>query len=136
MTGGPSAGPASAYATLRRPASTCLRGANDVFVPGLMAGIAVLADWASAVASMPRWVTAAAAAAVPKKRRRSRLMSSMVLLLLSREAILPLRFDCQQRRRATLLRVSPWPNLCKFYLASARDAPAGRQSAAQPVDWA
>src|ERR1700722_804237 len=37
-TVGPLAGPASAYPTLRRPAPICFRGANDVFVPGLVTG--------------------------------------------------------------------------------------------------
>ena len=36
MTGGPLAGPASAYPTFRRPASICFSEPNDVFVPGLI----------------------------------------------------------------------------------------------------
>src|SRR5436190_751178 len=76
MTGGPSAGPASAQPTLRSPASICLSGANEVFVPDFIAGRVVLAGCASALASMPRW--AAATAAAPRKRRRSWLMSSML----------------------------------------------------------
>src|SRR6185503_3464417 len=76
MTGGPSAGPASAYATFRTPASICLSGANEVFVPGLITGSAVPAGCARGVANMPRCVAAAVAAAPPTKRRRSRLMLS------------------------------------------------------------
>src|SRR6202011_1503380 len=39
MTGGPSAGPSSAYPTLSRPASTCLRAGNEVR-PALVGGAA------------------------------------------------------------------------------------------------
>ena len=38
MTGGPSAGPASAYEMFRTPASICFSGPNDVWAPGLIAG--------------------------------------------------------------------------------------------------
>src|SRR5713226_3460991 len=61
MTAGPSAGPASAYPTLRRPASICLRGSNDVFVPCLIvvapAGFALLAC-ASAEPDTLSWAAA------------------------------------------------------------------------------
>src|ERR1700736_5413150 len=39
MTGGPSVGPSSAYPTLSRPASTCLRAGNEVR-PALVGGAA------------------------------------------------------------------------------------------------
>src|ERR1700680_1708636 len=39
MTGGPSVGPSSAYPTLSRPASTCLRAGNEV-PPALVGGAA------------------------------------------------------------------------------------------------
>src|ERR1700722_17386983 len=83
MTTGPSAGPASAYPTLRRPASICFNGANDVCVPGLIFDISadfVLLDWAAAEPLKANWAAAMVMAAVPKKRRRSRLISSDVLI--------------------------------------------------------
>src|SRR6266581_8486775 len=82
MTGGPAAGPVSAYPTLRTPASICFSVANDVLVPGLILGSSAgfaLPDWASAEPPMTSWAAASVMAAVPKKRRRSRLMSSDIL---------------------------------------------------------
>src|SRR2546427_4900967 len=79
MTGEPLGGPASAYPTLRTPASICLRGPKDAFVPRLVAvapaAFASLA-WASAEANTPSWSAAIAMAAVPKNRRRSWSISS------------------------------------------------------------
>src|SRR5215831_684321 len=51
MTGGPSAGPTSAYATLRTPASICLSEPNAVFAAGtlLSPGCACGAEEAAAM---------------------------------------------------------------------------------------
>src|SRR6185369_7413671 len=43
MTGAPPAGPASAYPTFNRPASTCFSGPNELFVP--RAGASAVAAW-------------------------------------------------------------------------------------------
>src|SRR5260221_13910172 len=74
MTGEPLAGPASAYPTLRTPASICFSELNDVFVPGLI-GL-ILVACASADPIMPNSAAAIVMAAVPRKRRRQRLISS------------------------------------------------------------
>src|SRR5882672_9747404 len=82
MTGGPAAGPASAYPTLRTPASICFSVANEVLVPGLILGSSAgfaLPDWALAEPLKANWAAAMVMAAVPKKRRRSLLMSSDIL---------------------------------------------------------
>jgi hypothetical protein len=67
-------GPASAYPTFKTPASIRFKDPNDVFVPGLIAGI--LADFdllVCAVAGpiMPTSADAIVMTAVAKKRRRS-----------------------------------------------------------------
>src|SRR4030095_5261037 len=82
MTGGPWAGPASAYPTLRRPASICFSEPNDVFglIVGTLAGFA-LPDCAAAEPIIPSWAAAIVVATVPKKRRRSYLVSSDILIL-------------------------------------------------------
>src|SRR4029077_9427060 len=84
MTGRPLTGPASAYPTLRRPASICLREPNDVFVPGLIggtvAGFALLDCAAAAESIIPNCAAASAVATVPIKRRRSWLISSDIFL--------------------------------------------------------
>src|SRR5712664_4693116 len=82
MTGGPAAGPASAYPTFSTPASICFSVANDVLVPGLILGSSAgfaLPDCALAEPLKANWAAAMVMAAVPKKRRRSRLMSSDIL---------------------------------------------------------
>src|SRR6202790_5357131 len=79
MTAGPSAGPASAYPTLRRPASICFSGPNDVFVPGLIGFI--LLDCAPAEPIMASSAAAMVRTAVPKRRRRSWSISSDILSL-------------------------------------------------------
>src|ERR1700693_5808716 len=81
MTGGPLAGPASAYPTFRSPASICFRGANDVFVPGLIGPI--LPDCAPAAPTMASSAAATVRTAAPKRRRRSWLISSDILALLN-----------------------------------------------------
>ncbi len=70
MTGGPLAGPASAYPTFRTPASICFSEAKDVFVPRLILGRSaafVLLGCASAERIMPSWAAAMVRAVVPKK---------------------------------------------------------------------
>src|ERR1700674_2895068 len=81
MTGGPLAGPATAYPTFRSPASICFMGANDVFVPGVVGPI--LPDCASAAPTMASSATATVRTAAPKRRRRSWLISSDILALLN-----------------------------------------------------
>src|ERR1700729_4126414 len=77
MTGGPSAGPASAYPTFNRPASICLSELNDVFVPGLMAG--TLPGCAAAVLPIvASGVAARVMAAAPRSRRRPWLIVSVI----------------------------------------------------------
>src|SRR6202162_1206197 len=78
MTGGPLAGPASAYPTFRTPASICFNELNDVFVPGLIGFI--LVDCASAEPIMSSSAAAMVRTAVPKRRRRSWLISSDICL--------------------------------------------------------
>src|SRR5208282_5819599 len=84
MTAGPSAGPASAYPTLSRPASICFSGPNDVFVPGL-AGPALGALFvfperalvsADAGLNMANSAAAIVMAELRKKRRRPLLTCS------------------------------------------------------------
>src|SRR6266850_562794 len=82
MTTGPLAGPASAYPTVNTPASICLRGANEVFVPGLI-GL-ILLDCAPAEPIIASLATARVRTVVPKRRRRSRLISSDIPDLLNR----------------------------------------------------
>src|SRR6266705_1260078 len=77
MTGGPLAGPASAYPTFRSPASICFSEANDVFVPGLI-GL-ILTGCASAEPSIASSAAATVSTAVPKRRRRSWLIFSAIL---------------------------------------------------------
>src|SRR5436309_665912 len=79
MTGGPSAGPASAYETFRTPASICFSGPNDVWAPGLSAGNFVLAGCAFAKPVKPNWAAAAVIAAAPMKLRRRRSIFSDIL---------------------------------------------------------
>src|SRR3954462_12013545 len=80
MTAGPSVGPASAYPTLRRPASTCFSAANEVWVPGLTAPAPGLAspDCAKRLPLLANGATASVAAAAPRKRRRSGLVCSNI----------------------------------------------------------
>src|ERR1700689_2801615 len=70
MTAGPLAGPASAYPTFKAPASICFSEANEVLVPGLIAGNFVAPDCASAEPITPNWVAAMVMAAAPTKWRR------------------------------------------------------------------
>src|SRR5258708_11277858 len=79
MTTGPSAGPASAYPTLSRPASICFSAAKDVLVPGLIAGNC--ADFAFAPCAFadpiePNRAAASEAPAIAKNWRRRWLISS------------------------------------------------------------
>jgi len=70
MTGLPPSGPASAYATWRRPAATCLSGPNDVWAPGVIAGMLdALALPACAVTEpmSPSWTAAMLIATVRTK---------------------------------------------------------------------
>src|SRR5437868_2954681 len=84
MTTGPSAGPASAYPTLRTPASICFSAANEVCDPGLtaaaFAGLASL-DCALAEPVRANWAAAIPSAAVPMNWRRFWLMSSGMVVL-------------------------------------------------------
>src|ERR1700689_1366127 len=83
MTAGPSAGPASAYPTLSRPASICFIELNDVFVPGFTRGTSVavsLGVSAFAELSIPNWAALIAIAAVLRKRRRRWLIPSGILI--------------------------------------------------------
>src|SRR5476649_1222004 len=94
MTTGPSTGPASAYPTFRRPASICLSGANDAFVPGLIDGrpaSLALLGWAFAIPVMTSGAARAIAPA-PKKRRRGWLVASVFLIVLINESPL---LDCR-----------------------------------------
>src|SRR5580700_4758052 len=79
----PFAGPASAQPMFRRPASICLSGPNEVFVPvsigGILAGL-TLPDCASAEPIRPSSAAATVIAAVPRKRRRFLLISSEILI--------------------------------------------------------
>src|SRR6266567_405955 len=78
-TGGPLAGPASAYPTLRTPASICLIESNDEPVGAATAipvsGVIVLIDISENLVA-PNRAAASVMIAVPKKRRRSLLISS------------------------------------------------------------
>src|SRR5215471_7909705 len=76
MTTGPLAGPASAYPTLRTPASFCLSGAKDVFVPGLTAGTSAgfMFDCAAAEPFMPNWAAATVMAAVAAAAEVARML--------------------------------------------------------------
>src|SRR5450432_2573297 len=85
MTGGPSAGPASAYPTLSKPALICFNGPNEVCalrlitgrIAGFTAPVSALADPVKA-----RCVAAIVRAAVPKNRRRCWSMASPLLMSL------------------------------------------------------
>src|SRR5947207_15150481 len=82
--GRPLAGPASAYPTLRRPASSCLRGPNDGLVGGLMMfalGAFVLPDSTFAESIATNLAAAMLMAAEPRKRRRSHLLSCFMASL-------------------------------------------------------
>src|SRR5580698_7390642 len=88
MTGGPSAGPASAYPTLRRPASICFSGPNEVFVPGLIASRCfafVLPDCANEEPTPASSAAATDMAIAPKRRRRLSLNCSDVSIVLISE---------------------------------------------------
>src|SRR5450631_2628312 len=81
MTAGPLAGPASAYPTLRRPASICFSGAKDVFVPGLMAGTSAAVVSPGRANADPIMANSAAATLMAElriKRRRSLLIGSLL----------------------------------------------------------
>src|SRR5204863_9362602 len=80
MTGGPLAGPASAYPTFRTPASICFNEPNDVFVPGLIGFI--LRDCAYADPIVASSAAARVRTAVPRRRRRPWLICSAILHLL------------------------------------------------------
>src|SRR6266404_4352331 len=80
ITGGPLAGPASAYPTFRSPASICFSELNDVFVPGLIE--LILRDCASADPIVASSAAARVSTAVPKRRRRSWFICSAILDLL------------------------------------------------------
>src|SRR6266581_321395 len=81
ITGGPFAGPSSAYPMFRTPASICFSDLNAVFVPGLI-GL-ILGDCASAEPIVASSDAASVRTAAPKRRRRSRLISSDIASLLS-----------------------------------------------------
>src|SRR5580704_941691 len=69
----------------RRPASICLSGPSEVFVPVLIGGIfagLTLPDCASAESIRPSSAAATVIAAVPRKRRRFLLISSEILIAL------------------------------------------------------
>src|SRR5215468_4160893 len=97
MTTGPLAGPASAYPTLRTPASFCLSGAKDVFFPGLTAGISAgfMFDCAAAEPILPNWAAATVMAAVPAAevtrmlRRVGDEDSADIIILLDGNAVVP-----------------------------------------------
>src|SRR5690242_14354746 len=79
-TTGPSAGPASAYPTLNRPALTCLSEVNEVFIPdfsGCGGDPSFEPVCASANGITASWVAARVIAPAPTKRRRSRLMARL-----------------------------------------------------------
>src|SRR5439155_25311914 len=82
-TGGPFAGPASAYPTFRTPASICLIESNDEPVGAATAipvsGVIVLVDISENLVA-PNRAAASVMIAVPKKRRRSLLIPSDILL--------------------------------------------------------
>src|SRR5437762_1282888 len=83
-TTGPPLGPASAYPTLRRPASICFSEPKDLFVPGLIVGTLAgfaLPDCATAEPIIANCAAAIAVATVPIKRRRSWLISSDIFYL-------------------------------------------------------
>src|SRR5580693_4206801 len=78
-TAGPVAGPASAYPIFSRPASICLSEANEVLLPGLIAGTSagfILLDCAFAEPNIASLAAARLMAALRKRRRRSWLMVS------------------------------------------------------------
>src|SRR3954469_12221403 len=84
MTTGASAAPASAYPTLRTPASICFSAANDVCDPGLTAAtfaLLDLPDWALAGPPGANWAAAIPSAAVPMNWRRFWLMISDMVFL-------------------------------------------------------
>src|SRR6266498_4222276 len=67
----------------RTPASICLRGPNDLFVPGLIAGTLVglaLLDCAAEEQIMASSADAIVITAVARKHRRSWLISSTIFL--------------------------------------------------------
>src|SRR3954468_6368525 len=73
MTGTPSAGPASAAPTLRKPASICFSAANEVWPPGFTAlapAELALPACARAVPLTANGAAAKAMATAPRKRRR------------------------------------------------------------------
>ena len=61
---------------LRRPASICFSEANDLFVPGAIAGSLILSDCASTERIKKAWVAASDRASVPQRLRRRRLIDS------------------------------------------------------------
>src|SRR5262245_14194932 len=83
MTGGPSAGPSSAYPTFRTPALICFSARNIVCAPGFTAGsfrdgALPVCAWADAIA--PTCAAATAMAAVARKWRRLSSICSGLLL--------------------------------------------------------
>src|SRR5438046_10235658 len=95
-TGGPLAGPASAYPTLRTPASICLIESNDEPVGPATAisvsGVMVVIDISENLVAPDRAATSVMIA-VPKKRRRSlRGLPSVTL----QSRLLPARSDVRR----------------------------------------
>src|SRR5688500_1732020 len=89
-TGGPSAGPSSAYPTFRTPASICFSGPNDVLVAYLAGSAAVRlipSDCRSIAPSTDSLAPAIAVTAALRKRRRSLSISSDIDLSPGDQAI-------------------------------------------------
>src|SRR6266851_5708284 len=84
-TAGPPAGPASAYPTCSRPASTCFIAPKDAFVPGAT-GDSFLRDCALAEPIAPRVMAAL-------RRNRRRLLMPASGMLCFRDASRGLRCD-------------------------------------------
>src|SRR5271165_5134193 len=81
-TAGPSAGPASTYPTLRRPASICFSRPNDVFVPGLIWGSLPLLDCALPEPIATIAATASVMVTLRKTSRRTSLDSELLTVLM------------------------------------------------------
>src|SRR5262249_10346592 len=79
MTGGPSAGPASAYATFKTPASICFSGLKVVPCAGLRVGRLWAYFDAVGESKMPSGAAVAATAAPPTRSRRRKSISLTIL---------------------------------------------------------